>query len=593
MKLRRSEWDFPYEPASSKSADPPAGSLDVIVATRDEVARDVLHDALRAGLRAPVEVDILISRAPLHWARVRSNAHGSPLDVAGILDRASVGVRYVAPARAGTMALPPPLDLARGSPARASDWARRRARELPGLPATDGQWFLADGGGVRVDRAACGTGAGARLAVIDDDVADSEHLELDRIVHVGIERAPAASGHAGLMIGWAVGASRPDGSRFIGVAPDASVRLYCIPKPGVDVVSLPLAIARAALDGADVIVCATYAEGTTSPMLDDALEIASHLGRRGRGCVVLLPTGRETSSPGGSVHASLSLALGDPASDPRVHCVAPGGRQGGWFLWRAPHGKLRPFSNRGPAVRWLAPGDDIAHPFSSRERLFHAESSGASAIAAGVLLLVLANNPLLRASELHALLCRTADAPEREAIGEGRLADPADVLPSGRDRDGHDAKCGYGRLHAARACASARDPIALELASIGEDDVAVAWAVSASKPYSRRAARWAVRALLRRPDLEHALRVVLRHARLVSPEPSRARAHSAGSLARQVSLLLRELSRSAPAGVREELQTQLEALTRASSGTGPFAVVLDRAALELFAAPFSTSVVRT
>ncbi|MGH7270376.1 MAG: hypothetical protein ACREJ3_08080, partial [Polyangiaceae bacterium] len=281
------------------------------------------------------------------------------------------------------------------------------------------------------------------------------------------------------------------GQRYAGVAPDASVRLYCIPKAGFDVVSVPLALARAAFDGADVIVCATYLEGASSPLLDDDLEVATRLGRRGRGTVVVLPTGRETSSPGSSVHASLSLGLGDPASDPRVHCIAPGGRQGGWFLWPL-RGKLRPFSNRGPAVRWLAPGDDITYPFSARDRLFHAESSGASAIAAGVMLLVLGCNRHLRLHELHAILERTAIAPSRNEAPDATLSDPADVLPPGHDRDGHNAKCGYGRLNAARACACARDPVALQLVSMGEGAVARQWCVR-RHPYSNRVARWCVR----------------------------------------------------------------------------------------------------
>jgi len=64
-----------------------------------------------------------------------------------------------------------------------------------------------------------------------------------------------------MLVGWAVRARRSDGSTFTGVAPDASPRVYCIPKPGRDVWSLPLAILRAVDDGADVIVCATYVEG--------------------------------------------------------------------------------------------------------------------------------------------------------------------------------------------------------------------------------------------------------------------------------------------------------------------------------------------
>jgi len=284
------------------------------------------------------------------------------------------------------------------------------------------------------------------------------------------------------------------------------------------------------------------------------------------------------------VHASLSLALGDPASDPRVHCVAPGGRHGGWFLWRARGGKVRPFANRGPAVRWLAPGDDVAYPFSSRDRLFHAESSGASAIAAGVVALVLGCNPRLRSRELHALLARTADAPEPSNVVDAALADPTDVLPAGRDRDGHDAKCGYGRLNATRACAGARDPFALELSAMGEEEVASEWCVRAERPYSDRLARWGVRALLTHPELEHSVRVILRHARLVAAEPSRARAHAPGALARHLALLVRELaeSRAVPHALAKELDKALDVLTRASRGAGPFAEGLDLAAVELF-----------
>ena len=264
-----------------------------------------------------------------------------------------------------------------------------------------------------------------------------------------------------------------------------------------------------------------------------------------------------------------------------MHCVAPGGRPGGWFLWRSPRGKLRPFANRGPAVRWLAPGDDLAYPFSSRDRLFHAESSGASAIAAGVMLLLLGSNPELKLHEVHGILARTVDAPGEPNAGDAgnagdangaidaidrRVADPADVLPLGSDRDGHNAKCGYGRLNATRACASAADPVALGLAAIGEDNLAVAWRLSVSRPFSDRLGRWAARALLSRPDVEHSVRAVLRHVRLVSAEPPRARSHAPGSLARQLSLVARELMRmQPPSPVREELEAFGERLRAAAT----------------------------
>ena len=521
----RPPWDFPYEPVGLKRHE--SGPLDVVVALRQTVEPCTLAEALR-GL-GEVQVLLLLDDAPLHWFRVRSPAPASRLDVAGHLDRARLPVRYVASARRGSMSLGPRLEFPRERRRRPNDWSTRPARTEAEPPHEGGRWFLGPAG-VHVDRAVCGTGAGVRLAVVDDDATDVDQLELDRLVTVGIDAPSGAKGHGALMVGWAVGVRRQDGTRFVGVAPDASVRMYCTPKPGEDVVSFPLAIVRAVLDGADVLVCATYLESTSSPMLDDALEVAARLGRRGRGTPVVLPTGRETSSPGTSLHASLSLALGDPASDPRVHCVAPSGRGGGWFLWRDARGKLRPFANRGPAVRWVAPGDDLAYPFALRERLFHAESSGASAIAAGTIALVLAKNPRLRLHELHALLARSAEAPVSSSIGDGAPANPADLLPTGRDRDGHDAKCGYGRLDASRACASASDPVALAFVAIGEDDAAHAWCTRADRPYSRALALWSVRALLARPDLEHALRAVARHARLIGRAPSRARAHARGAL---------------------------------------------------------------
>jgi hypothetical protein len=584
VKKRRAEWDFPYEPSSGGGPTEKGDALDVLVATSRAVEASAVRAAL-TGLGPNHEVEILIDRAPLHWIRIRAAAPASRLDVAGALSRSQAPVRYVVAARSCTMAMPPPLDLSSAAPARPVTWRVRRASRAATASTASGLWFLGDrDGGVRVDRAVCGTGAGTRLAVIDDDVADFEHLDLERVERVGVERVPAANGHAALMVGWSAGATRPNGTRFIGIAPDSSVRVYCTPKAGVDVVHTPLAIARAVFDGADVIVCATYVEGTTSPMLDDALQVAARLGRRGRGTVVIMPTGRETSSPRGTVHASLSLALGDPASDPRVHCIAPGGRHGGWFLWRSPQGKLRPFSNRGPAVRWLAPGDDLAYPFSSRDRLFHAESSGASAVAAGVASLLLACNPKLRLSEVHAILARSVDEPDRDMSQQAVLADPADVLPLGRDRDGHDAKCGYGRLNARRACAIARDPFALELVAMGEEELATTWCVRPARPYSARLARWAVRALLARPDLEHSVRVVLRHARLVATEPSRARAHAPGALARQLCVTVRELASSVRPRrlVREELERTLDALQRASNPSGSFGEVFERAALTLF-----------
>jgi hypothetical protein len=586
VKDVREAWDFPYDPVGTTVPRGDSGIVDVVVATLARTDVATFAPVLR-GLR-DLSIRPLFDQSPVHWTRITCAAPASHLDVAALLSRADIGVRYVAPARRSTMTLAPPLDFARAEPCEPTAWAAVGPRDHPEPLPADGRWFVGPNG-VRLDRGVCGTGSGTRLAVVEDDTADVHRLELDGVTSIGVEHPASASGHGALIVGWASGAVRADGTRFVGVAPDASVRLYCIPKPGADVVSFPLAVLRAVFDGADVVVCATYLEATASPMLDDALEAAVVLGRGGRGTVVILPTGRETSSPEGSLHASLSLGLGEPASDPRAHCVAPSGREGGWFLWRDARGLLRPFANRGPAVRWLAPGDDLAYPFTTPERLFHAESSGASAVAAGVISLVLARNPLLSLGDLHELLRRTADPPAGGGPADAALADPADLLPAGQDRDGHDAKCGYGRLNATRACASAADPFALTLGAIGEEGLALAWSKRDDLPYTAPLARWVVRALLGRPDLDHAARVVVRHLRLLAATPSRARRHPQGALARQLGIVTRDLARQAPSpNLREELERMTATLGRASAEDGRAGREFERALASLLADLWTT-----
>jgi hypothetical protein len=355
-----------------------------------------------------------------------------------------------------------------------------------------------------------------------------------------------------------------------------------------------LAIVRAADDGADVIVCATYVEATASPLLDDALDFAARLGRRGRGAVVILPTGRETLSPVRSVHASFTLSLADPASDPRVMCVGPGGRDGAWFLWSDRKGRFHPFANRGPAVRFLAPGDDLAFPFGDGQRLCHAESSGASAVAAGVALLCIAANPLLRVDEIDEVLRRSVEPAAPSSVPASALADASNVLPQEHDRDGHDAKHGHGRLNAARACLLAGDPVTAALSSMGEERAALSYLdlkrtdARFARLYSKRLGRWSARALLADGRAMHAAKVILRHARLTAGKADRFRAHGPGAVVRQMALLLRELldSAAAPTAPRSvsielgRLVQRLSDVSRSHEGR----VAWDEAALDLFTA---------
>ena len=542
-------WEFDYAPIPIGGGDDGGPVCDLVLATSDDV--DPAHVvALLAGIVPDVAVTPLFSGHPIFWTRIESSRPIDRRTFAHRLTESGVRVRYLTSTRKGSQRLAPPTDWSHSRPRRASEW-RARLTTNGSEPDTPWRWFLR-GEGANVARNACGTGAGTRLAIIDNDARDLENIDADAEIMVGVSTIPRAASHAALLLGWAVGARKLDGSKFRGIAPDASPRLYCIPKVSEDVVSLPLAVLRAVDDGADVVVCATYVEGLTSPLLDDALQFATKLGRDGRGTAVVFPTGREMSSPADSIHSSLSLGMADPASDPRVFCVGPSARDGGWFLWRDRRGKLRPFANRGPAVRCLAPGDDMANPFTSDDRPGHAESSGAAAIAAGVLLLAVSSNPELELSELDALLSETSTPmdPARQG-GDGELANRRDLLPLANDPDGHNAKHGYGRVNATDVCLAARDPVALVLIRIGEHDAAVRYmdamvAAGSNAPYDPPVARWAARMVLHDARLGHSLAAALRAVRLACSHPERAMSQPPGHLLRQVGLIVRMLLESGP-----------------------------------------------
>jgi hypothetical protein len=557
--MTRAPWDFEYLPLS-KTQEPPQGESDFVVATSVDVRPEDLAHALRTDA-SDVRVEVLLVRPPLFWNRIRVEPPRSSEAIAQTLSSAGIPARYVTSSAAESVALGPDLDFSTARQARPRDW-KTRAAECREDDQSAGRWFL-DRNGVDVDRLVCGTAAGTRLAVIDDEAREADALDLDAEISVGGIAPTQGSSHGPAMVAWAVGTrGRPSAGvpPFAGVAPDASPRLYYIPKPGLELIWLPLAIVRAVDDGADVIVCATYVEGTTSPLLDDALDFASRLGRGGLGTAVILPTGREVSSAEGSVHASLTLGLAEPASDPRVLCVAPTGRDGGWFLWTDKVGRKKPFANRGPAVRIGAPGDDVTYPFSADGRLGHTESSGASAIASGVALLVLATNEHLTVDELYGLLADTARPCEGDP--EGPFADAADLLPRGRDRDGHDAKCGYGRASALRACLSAADPIASALIAMGEESAAYrvlelrSSQGTLSTAYSPALARWSARVMRADAGLSSSARTLLRHLRLVAGRLDRHRAQAPGALARSLALLLARLgTHAASPTVSAELQS--------------------------------------
>ncbi len=571
--MSRAGWDFDYAPLHVYAG--PTQESEFVVATIEDVDAATLVRVL-TEVAGTVGVTPLLSLEPLFWFRVELSHAVDPSLIHGKLGACGIGVRYVASARFGSQALGKRADYARGAPRQGRSWPVRHQRQVTDGP-TPGRWFL-DENGVNVQRNVCGTGAGTRLAVIDNEAGGIESLELDAEILVGVSSPPRGALHGALMVGWAVGARVVTGGgdrsrRFCGVAPDASTRLYCIPKPGQEVYNLPLAIVRAVDDGADVILCSTYVDGQTTPMLDDALEFARRQGRGGKGAAVVMPASREMSSAEGSHHASLSLGLGEPASDPRIFCVGPSSHDGQWFLWRDRRGRLHPFANRGPSLRWLAPGDDMAMPMAETERAAHGESSGAASVAAGVLLLVLGMNPELSVDDLDVLLTREAqpiDSAMQSRLAD--LADPHDLLPLAVDRDGHNAKHGYGRMDATRACAAARDPLAAAFLSIGEGVLGVALAAASASgegpAISDRVARWMARELIRDDAFRQGLAAFARSIRLWSAHPRRFAEQPACVLARQLTILLRSYvlsaQREVPVDVVQELR-EIEAFLESSA----------------------------
>ena len=125
----------------------------------------------------------------------------------------------------------------------------------------------------------------------------------------------------------------------------------------------------------------------------------------------------------------------------------------------------------------------------------------------------------------------------------------------GHDRDGHNAKHGYGLLHASKSCLLVSDPIAFALVSIGEDQAALRWMETRGEQpwlaslYSNELGRWAARVLLADAGQRHAACTLARLLRLLAVRPERLRAQAVGSLLRLTLMLVRNLprSRQAPA----------------------------------------------
>jgi subtilisin family serine protease len=176
---------------------------------------------------------------------------------------------------------------------------------------------------------------------------------------------------------------------------------------------------------ADLLNCSW--SGGTSLDVEQALEDAGRLGRRGRGSVVFCAAGNESVK-----------RVAFPARDP--HAIAVGAS--------TDQARRAAYSNTGPEIAFVAPSSggvraifttDVSLP----RRGFNPDglhtdrfggTSAAAPLAAGVAALVLSVNPTLSREDLKSLLAATADK-----IGDGY------------DARGRCEELGFGRINAGKA----------------------------------------------------------------------------------------------------------------------------------------------
>src|SRR5262249_15336779 len=148
----------------------------------------------------------------------------------------------------------------------------------------------------------------------------------------------------------------------------------------------------------------------------------------------------------------------------------------------------------------------------------------------------------LRIHELYDVLVSTSRPCDW--LASDPLSDPADVLPAGRDPDGHDAKCGHGRLSALRACLAGVDPVSAGLVAMGGEDAARRYVALRNSRgpfalvYSHALGMSAARAFRADAGFSQALRALLRHLRLIAGRSERHESQHVGAMARALSVVL-------------------------------------------------------
>jgi subtilisin family serine protease len=363
------------------------------------------------------------------------------------------------------------IDRKRSESPKRSD--KRSESHLPAGPLFRRQWHLHNPGGASVQAPeawAITRGARSVVVCLIDDGFDLDHPSFDagagngggKIVapwnfcedNADPRPARPSDNHGTACAGVAVaGFAQENDQGVVGLAPGCALMpLRC--GDWLSDALLAAMLQYAVYHGADVIACGWSAEAWYFPLstrVHAALHQAATRGRRNQqGCVILFAAGDENRPLDG--HKAGQRSYQGFALHPDALAVGASDSQD----------RRASYSNYGPGLGLVAPSSGVRRILTTDRRgpAGYAEggagngdytfdfggTSSAVSLAAGLTALVLSADPALPAAAVRQILCDSAEK-----------IDPANGAYAGRRAGGYSSWYGYGRIHAARAVACAKN----------------------------------------------------------------------------------------------------------------------------------------
>lgn len=236
------------------------------------------------------------------------------------------------------------------------------------------------------------TGRGVTIAIVDQGI-DLMHQDLAKnIYYMSYDTETGTSpsrvyGDHGTHCAGIAAAVRNNGLQVAGVAPDAKLMSVSNSLSGNSRIEEKLAdgINWAWKNGADIISCSWYC--SRNDMLEDAIDNAIFIGRKGKGCVFIKSAG------------NTGAAISYPG-DYRKEVIAVANMQ--------KDGSLRRSSARGQNMFVTAPGTDILSTIPHNETSYKTGTSMAAPHVAGLAALILERNWNLSAAKVREIIAKSA-----------------------------------------------------------------------------------------------------------------------------------------------------------------------------------------